>query len=194
MTRAIAPDSCLDYPTGKSVKTCQALRAKIFRFSEHPNQIYTFRCPVPPTGAARDRHGRGTGCGGRGSVADVRHQGGRPRRVVLTPRRWCQVRVKQSLMTVAKKPGHRGEHGAAVKTIVQGRSGVSGEPVVTMLVCFFILHTRLRVRRASGFPCSLCFGGTQSLTSRAHRAARMLAYVYLHLSPAGRGRFAQQIG
>ena len=32
-------------------------------------------------------------------------------RVVLTPRRWCQVGGKQNfpLMTVARKPGHRGE-------------------------------------------------------------------------------------
>src|SRR6266481_4215410 len=34
-------------------------------------------------------------------------------------------------MTVAKEPGHRGEHEVTVKTIAQGRSGVSGEPVVT---------------------------------------------------------------
>jgi hypothetical protein len=40
-------------------------------------------------------------------------------------------------MTVAKEPGHRGEHEVSVKTIAQGRSGVSGEPVVTMLVWFF---------------------------------------------------------
>ena len=38
--------------------------------------------------------------------------------------------------TVAKKPGHRGEHVISVKTIAQGRPGVTGEPVVTMLVCF----------------------------------------------------------
>src|SRR5450631_4087156 len=36
---------------------------------------------------------------------------GRRSRVVLTPRRWRQVRGKQfSRMTVANKPGHRGEH------------------------------------------------------------------------------------
>jgi hypothetical protein len=27
--------------------------------------------------------------------------------------------------------------------------------VVTMLVCFFILRTRLRVQRAPGIPCAL---------------------------------------
>jgi hypothetical protein len=30
----------------------------------------------------------------------------------------------------------------------------SGEPVVTMLVCFFISHARPRVHWAPGFPCS----------------------------------------
>jgi hypothetical protein len=39
-------------------------------------------------------------------------------------------------MTVAKEPGHRGEHEVTVKTIAQGRPDVVGEPVVTTLVCF----------------------------------------------------------
>jgi hypothetical protein len=39
-------------------------------------------------------------------------------------------------MTVAKEPGHRGEHEVTVKTIAQGRPGYLGEPVVTTLVCF----------------------------------------------------------
>src|SRR5437762_10092153 len=42
-----------------------------------------------------------------------------------------------------------------VKTIARGMSGCSGEPVVTMLVCFFILHARLRAHRAPGIPCAL---------------------------------------
>src|SRR3984893_13701098 len=42
-----------------------------------------------------------------------------------------------------------------VKTIAQGRPGYSGEPVVTMLVWFFISHARLRVQRELGFPCAL---------------------------------------
>ena len=32
-----------DSPTGKSVKTCQALPTNIFSFSEYPNQSYIFR-------------------------------------------------------------------------------------------------------------------------------------------------------
>jgi len=46
---------------------------------------------------------------------------GRRRRVVLTPRRWRQVRERQlSRATVAKKPGRRGEHEISRKTIAQG--------------------------------------------------------------------------
>src|SRR6476620_1731394 len=35
--------------------------------------------------------------------------------------------------------------------------GLSGVTVVTMLVCFLHLHARLRVHRAPGIPCALCF-------------------------------------
>src|SRR6202035_5668238 len=43
-----------------------------------------------------------------------------------------------------------------------------------MLVCafFFHLHTRPRVQRASGIPCSLFFGGTTTCMARAPPAAR----------------------
>jgi hypothetical protein len=52
-----------------------------------------------------------------------------------------------------------------------GRSGVT---VVTTLVCFFILHARLRVHQAPGFPRALWFqkAGFPG-KPRTHRAARM---------------------
>jgi len=40
-------------------------------------------------------------------------------------------------MTVARKPGHRGERDISVKTIARGMPGVFGVTVVTMLVCSF---------------------------------------------------------
>ena len=49
------------------------------------------RHPVPIRGVYRDRHGRWAGCGGRGGAIDERRSSGRRSRVVLTPRRWCQV-------------------------------------------------------------------------------------------------------
>jgi hypothetical protein len=55
-------------------------------------QITCISITVPPhRGAYRDRHGRGAGCGGRGGAIDEQRLSGRPNRVVLTPRRWCQV-------------------------------------------------------------------------------------------------------
>ncbi len=61
-------------------------------------------------------------------VASVRRS-----RVVLTPRRWRQVRGVASaqpgldktypLATVANKPGHRGEHEISRKTIACGNAG-----------------------------------------------------------------------
>src|SRR5882672_2789913 len=41
-----------------------------------------------------------------------------------------------------------------------GRSGVT---VVTMLVCLFLSHTRLRVHWAPGIPCALCLLGERFL-------------------------------
>src|SRR5438477_1117298 len=37
--------------------------------------------------------------------------------------------------------------------------GCSGEPVVTTSCAFLFLHARLRVQRAPGIPCALCFRG-----------------------------------
>jgi hypothetical protein len=42
-----------------------------------------------------------------------------------------------------------------VKTIARGMPGETGVTVVTLLVCFFILHARLRAHRAPGIPCVL---------------------------------------
>src|SRR6266581_238986 len=114
--------------------------AKIFRFTRRANHLYKFAPSHPTRGAYHDRHGRGEGCGGRGSVlramdcragwrkacerftkrADERCCCVRRSRVVLTPRRWrqvCGVKSAQPgldktypLATVAKEPDRRGEH------------------------------------------------------------------------------------
>jgi len=57
--------------------------------------------------------------------------------------------------TVSNKPGHREEREVSRKTIARGMPGSSGVTVVTMLVCFFHLHARLRAHRAPGIPCAL---------------------------------------
>jgi hypothetical protein len=86
------------------------------RLISPPNQNYILAVPSH-RGATRDRHGRGAGCGGRGCADNerrvippslkLRRTGtkpveafgvdgcGRRSRVVLTPRRWRQVRAKE---------------------------------------------------------------------------------------------------
>jgi hypothetical protein len=47
---------------------------------------------------------------------------------------------------VARKPDHQGDHEISRKTIARGMPECFGEPAVTCLRAFFILHARLRVR------------------------------------------------
>src|ERR1700678_775395 len=44
---------------------CPAPSSKIFPFPSDANHLHIFRHLVPHRGAARERHERGTGCGGR---------------------------------------------------------------------------------------------------------------------------------
>ena len=61
-------------PTGEFVEadqrdsTSPVPFAKIFRFTRRANHLYKFVPSHPTRGAYHDRHGRGEGCGGRGSV------------------------------------------------------------------------------------------------------------------------------
>src|SRR5712672_1447607 len=76
--------------------------------------------------------------------------------------------------TVSNKPGHRGEREVSRKTIAWGMPGRSGVTVVTMLVCLFLSHTRLRVHRAPGIPCALYYRGQDVQgKSRAKRCAEI---------------------
>ena len=56
------------------------------------------------------------------------------------------------------------------------------EPVVTTLVCLFLSHTRLRVQRAPGIPCALCFMGERLLQKLGRIAPRECGVVF-ELSP-----------
>jgi hypothetical protein len=122
---------------------------------------------LPHTGAYRDRHGRGAGCGGRGSVGranSAQTNGaccGRQSRVVLTPRRWRQVRGNFPRNDGGKKARSPGRaRNKPLKPLRAGMPGESGATVVTTLVCYHhTLHTRLRVQRAPGIPHALCFPG-----------------------------------
>src|SRR5215472_17639218 len=80
---------------------------------------------------------RGAGCDGHDGGFDEARRCVRSSRVVLSPRRWGQVAQRDLRQRRwLTSPRHRGERGAAAKTIVQGMPDRSGQPVVTMLVWF----------------------------------------------------------
>src|SRR5436305_5916742 len=112
------------------------------------------------------------------------------------PRRWHQVGGSISAGDGGKQARSPGR--ARRKPLKPLRGGCrvkSGVTVVTMLVCFFILHARLRARRAPGIPCSLLLvlGRNFGVRTRAP-AARSRSCVcerccLFHFAPlAGRGR------
>ena len=99
----------------------------------------------PTRGAYRDRHGRwvrdamdaerrAQSLRGRAAVC------GRRSRVVLAPRRWCQVGGRKSADDGGKKARSPGSTKEPVKTIAQGRPVDPAPPVLTT-VCFLPMHT-----------------------------------------------------
>src|SRR5437016_6105350 len=101
---------------------------------------------LPSARPALDKEGRfavvtNVGCGMRWTLwrrADERRQGGRRRRVVLAPRRWCQVCGSYFRRRRWQKSPVTGESAQkTVNTIAQGMSECLGEPVVTnSYACF----------------------------------------------------------
>ena len=85
--------------------------AKIFLFPSDPNHLFISSHPGPPRGAFRDRHGREVGMRWTRAAPKTRALiRGRRSRVVLTPRRWRQVRDDASHHTddggkKARSPG-----------------------------------------------------------------------------------------
>jgi hypothetical protein len=61
----------------------------------------------------------------------------------------------------------RGDHDISRKAIAQGMSDCLRCPVCSCALSLALLHTRPRVQRASGIPCSLPFGGTTKRKPRA---------------------------
>ena len=130
---------------------------------------------------------RAVGCDGRGCADDERHGCVRRSRVVLAPRRWRQVREnKFSLMTVTRKPDHRGELDISRKTVAQGKPDASAGPVCSCAFCFVqsahetagAARTRLSLRPL--------FSRAKIFKPRAHWVARMRRTSGCHRPPTGR--------
>ena len=121
-------------------------------------------------GAFRDRHERWV----RDAMDAFEAQGerivsGRRSRVVLTPRRWCQVLKKLTLLRDDGDNKARSPERARRKPLKPSRR--EGRLVRLtcgdLLACFFHSHARLLVRRAPRFPCALFIEGLRLQDSDA---------------------------
>jgi hypothetical protein len=103
--------------------------------------------------------------------------------VVLTPRRWRQVRGSHSRAKVANKPGHLGERVISRKTIAQGRPDVSAEPVCSC--AFLFAHFCTRDRGCSAhpvFPAPFDFNEGGNLMANLGRKRREIAKLCLRMT------------
>src|SRR5882724_1962722 len=74
-------------------------------------------------------------------------------------------------MTVAKKPGHRGERGVSRKPLRREGRDASAEPVCSCAFFYALLHARPRVQRAPGFPCALLLLSRAAIDAKLGRIA-----------------------
>jgi hypothetical protein len=125
-------DRCKICPTGKSAKTCTAPLSKIFCFALYPNHSYIHHRLVPLEGRIAIVTDAGWDAVDADSAIDERHEGGRRSRVVLTPRRWCQVGGSNSADDGGKRARSPGRaRRKPLKPLRAGMPGCSGGPVVT---------------------------------------------------------------
>jgi hypothetical protein len=148
----------------------QPSREKYFACAVGQITATSSRRPAPERGAyAQSPRTLGAGRDGRVGVA---------RRAIQArtakscgpgiPTLMSSLRMIAPQATVAKEPGHRGEHEISRKTIARGMPECFGVPAVTTLVCFFQF-----AREAAGatgtrhslLPLSIeghCFGRTRA--------------------------------
>src|SRR6266404_6663170 len=151
-----------------------------FRLPTNPNHFYIDHCPVPQRGVrtSRTRGGmRWTRAARETNAAcwrTAKSCGSDAPIVGVKP-------VRRRAGDGVKQRGHRGEREVSRKTIARGMPGRSGVTVVTTLVCFFVSHARLRVHRAPGIPCALCFLRAERSCKTSGISCRGIAESYLKL-------------
>jgi hypothetical protein len=130
--------------------TGQDLARKIFLFFRNANQA-NMGLSHPTKGAARDRHERAVGCGGRGTCERRVH--------VKRTAKSCGSGAPMLALSRAdefrhgdggKKAVHRGERDISRKTTAQGRPGCLRR--TCMLVCAFFCATCTRDRGCGVHP------------------------------------------
>jgi hypothetical protein len=179
-----------------------------------PNQRHFFRRPAPQEGRFANRHERWRGMRWTRTARKTNVPNrGRRSRVVLISRRWYQVGDDASRIVAGdggkKARSPRRARRKPLKPFAQGMPDRFGGPVVTTLVCFFILHTRLRVRMTRpAFPVPSVFTREPTMITRARvrRGKAELciirystlnsakALTWSSLSPCGRGCASESEG
>jgi hypothetical protein len=134
----------------------------------------------PTRGAARDRHERAVGCGGRGCAFDERRvkrtakSCGPDAPMLASSLADCSVRRWWQESPVATESTKE-----TVKPLRREGRIASAEPVCSCAHLLCILHTRPRVQRAPGFPCALCFRGGQRRRKTSDISCRENDHAYL---------------
>jgi hypothetical protein len=176
-------------------KPVQPRCEKYFCFSEM--QIRLLIWPSHPRrGAARDRHERAVGCGGRG-CCDGRARLTRTAKACGSgARRWRQVREKQASRGRwwQKSPAHQGERAISRKTIAQGRPDALR--FTCMLVCAFPCAHCTRDRGCSAhpaFPAPSVFKGVPLTASLGRIAPREGGVAFAYFSFPSPPRRAMRI-
>jgi hypothetical protein len=152
-----------------------------------PNQRQISPHPVPfERGVSRSSRTLGAGCDGRFGAAR-RAALTRTGEVVWSWRPDAGVKSAEAIppATVAKEPGHRGEHEVTVKTIAQGMSVDDVEPVVTNSSCLFTFaREAMGAARTRRSLRPLIFEGDLANTSGAIRVAGTRSLVLASLRGA----------
>ena len=151
--------------------TCPAPFPKIFPFQPDPNHFISLAVS-PHRGAARDRHGRGVGCGGRGSALDESRDADGKAVWSWRPDAGAKFRKGYSSDNDGGKKARspRRARNKPLKPLRGECRVISAVPSVTTLVCFVFFRTRgCGCIGHPAFPApSVLFGANDSCTARAH--------------------------
>src|SRR6202051_3995386 len=116
-------------------------------------------------GAGRDRHERAVGCGGRESLQET-NASFADGEAVWSWRPDAGVKLAGSIppMTVARKPGHRGEHGISRNPLRRESRIASAGPVCScaFFLCIFAHETAGAARTRLSLRPLVLFRGWQS--------------------------------
>jgi hypothetical protein len=153
---------------------CPALFAKIFSFSAAANHFTLRRYPALTRGAFRDRHGRwerdamDAACQKTNDIAR-----GRRSRVVLTSRRWRQVRGIHFADDGGKKARSPGRARSKLLKPLRGECRATRRDRGDLLACFLLLHEGCGRIGRPAFPApSESRGREVQAKTRAKHAAR----------------------